>query len=318
MVSAYCMGDMSNESSAQQQFSGIDHPAGAAPGVRVTIVGAAVNVVLVVVKLIAGVLSGSQAIIADALHSASDLFTDLTTFLGLKMGRKAADSRHPYGHGRMETISAMVVGLVLVIVAVVIAYDAITTIHDGGEISRPGPLALIAAAGSILIKEWLYWYTRAVGHRLKSAVIVANAWHHRSDAFSSVAVLVGVGAVYLNPDWILADAYAALVVTFVVLHVGMKMVWVSLKELADTAPTSEVIERLITAASEVDGVRQIHDVRARLSGAQVLVEAHIVVDPNLSVREGHDIAAEVRRRMHLKVDDVAHVIIHVDPELKEG
>ncbi|MDH4157440.1 MAG: cation diffusion facilitator family transporter [candidate division Zixibacteria bacterium] len=285
-------------------------------GLRVTWIGLVVNVLLVVFKLWAGTISRSQALVADAVHSLSDIFSDVVVLLGLKWARKDEDDTHPYGHARIETISSMVVGLLLVLVGVGIAYKATMSIYNH-DVSRPGPIAIFAAATSILLKEAMFWYTRLVGMRLKSPLLIANAWHHRSDALSSVAVLLGVTAVYVNPNWHLADAYAALVVTFFIVKVGLNLTWLAFKELADTAPDEAIVARLTEDVRAVHGVRQVHDLRARHSGTQIFVELHIVVDPELTVREGHDIAREVKARLLAKFTEVTRVIIHVDPELQE-
>ena len=285
-------------------------------GLRVTWIGLVVNVLLVVFKLWAGTISRSQALVADAVHSLSDIFSDVVVLLGLKWARKDEDDTHPYGHARIETISSMVVGLLLVLVGVGIAYKATMSIYNH-DVSRPGPIAIFAAATSILLKEAMFWYTRLVGMRLKSPLLIANAWHHRSDALSSVAVLLGVTAVYVNPNWHLADAYAALVVTFFIVKVGLNLTWLAFKELADTAPDEAIVARLTEDVRAVHGVRQLHDLRARHSGTQIFVELHIVVDPELTVREGHDIAREVKARLLAKFTEVTRVIIHVDPELQE-
>jgi len=287
-----------------------------APGLKVTWVGSVVNVILVVFKLWAGFVSNSQALIADGFHSLTDLFSDFVVILGLRWGRKLEDEDHPYGHARIETISGMIVGMVLILVGLGITYSAISSIYYH-EPSRPSLFAIYAAAISIILKEGLYWYTIVVGKRLKSLVLIANAWHHRTDALSSVAVFIGVGATYVKPTWHMADSYAALVVTFFVIKVGLNLVWSAFKELSDAAPNREMLGQFIKRARQVEGVRQVHDMRARYSGSQIFVELHIVIDPNITVRQGHDIAREVKRRLVNEFADVTHVIIHVDPELKD-
>jgi cation diffusion facilitator family transporter len=284
-------------------------------GLRVTWVGLASNVFLVVFKLWAGLASGSQALVADGVHSLTDLFSDVVVLLGLKWGRAGEDADHPYGHARIETISGMIIGLVLIAVGLGIAYNAFETIYSH-RVARPGLFAIWAAAVSVVVKEALYWYTVTVGKRIKSVAVIANAWHHRTDAFSSIAVLIGVGATYINRAWHLADSIAALVVIFFVLRVGGKLVWSAFKELADTAPDRALLAKITEAAYRIEGVRQVHDLRARHSGSQIFVEIHIVVDPDLTVREGHAIAKQVKRTLLEDFRDVTRVITHVDPELK--
>ncbi len=287
-----------------------------ASGLRVTWAGMLVNVVLIIIKLWVGLLSKSQALIADGIHSFSDLFSDFVVIVGLKWGRKTEDEAHPFGHGRIETISSMIVGLLLFLVGVGIGYKALHSIYSHTA-SNPGWGAIGAAAFSIVLKEVLYWYTIAVGRRIKSSVIIGNAWHHRTDALTSVAVLIGVTATYVNPSWQMADSLAALVVTVFVLRVGVKLIWEALKELIDTAPEAKVIADFAEVAMGVDGVRQVHDIRARLSGSQIFVEMDIVVKPDLTVRQGHDVAVLVKRAIMERFADVTRVKIHVDPEIKE-
>lgn len=285
-------------------------------GLRVTWIGAAVNVLLVILKIVFGLAARSQALVADGVHSLSDLLSDLIVVLGLKFGRREADADHPYGHGRIETMAGMVVGLVLIGVAAFLAYQAVSGLYRN-EVYRPGGAAIVVAVVSILLKEAMYRYTMKVGSRIRSLALVGNAWHHRSDALSSVAVLIGVLAARLNPDWAIADVLAALVVTYFILRVGGKLVLAGAKEVVDTAPDRDVVRQLEHLANEVDGVEEAHDLKARYSGSDILVEIHIVVDPDLTVREGHLIADQVRFRLLEAVSEVSRVLVHVDPEPDE-
>ncbi len=284
-------------------------------GLNVTWIGAITNVVLVVSKILVGLAARSQALIADGVHSLSDLFSDFVVLIGLKLGRREEDENHPFGHARIETISSMIVGATLFVVGLSIAYNAVTAIYEHRE-STPGLLAIIVAFASIVLKEGMYWYTIKVGRRIKSLALIGNAWHHRSDAFTSVAVLIGVTAAYIKPSWYLADAYAALIVTIFILKVGIDLAWGAIKQVVDTAPDRKVLNQLVAIAGKVEGVWQVHDLRARYSGSQIFVEMHIVVDPELTVREGHKIAATVKYYLINEIADVTRVIIHVDPEIK--
>ncbi len=292
-----------------------DTSEGISSGIRATWAGMASNVVLIVFKLWAGFASNSQALIADGVHSISDLFSDFVVLLGLKWGRKGEDEDHPWGHARIETISSMVIGVMLLLIGLGIAWSSVSVVA-ANKVSKPGEFAIFAAAISIFLKEGLFWYTLMVGRRLKSQALIANAWHHRTDALSSVAVLIGVGAAYFNPDWYLADSLAALVVTVFVMKVGVDLVWSAFKELSDIAPDKDVIAGIIGVAGQVDGVHQVHDVRARYSGPQIFVELDIVVDADLTVRLGHDIAVTVKQAIMHAFPDITHVKIHVDPDLK--
>ena len=282
-------------------------------GLTVTRVGMLVNLALFVIKITAGWFGRSQALIADGVHSLSDLLSDVVVLLGLKWGRKEEDESHPFGHARIETIAGMFIGLVLIGTGVGLAYSSVSAISNRVE-SSPGLTAIIAALISIGLKEGLYWYTVKVGRRIKSLALIANAWHHRSDALSSIAVLVGVTAAYLSPAWAMADAYAALVVTFFVVKIGAGLIWSAAKEVIDTAPDQAAMDQVKETALRVPGVRQTHDIRARLSGGRIFAEIHIVVDPDLTVRAGHEIADAVKQSLLDNVAGMARIIVHVDPE----
>ncbi len=288
-----------------------------AAGLRVTWIGMVANILLVILKVWVGLISKSQALVADGIHSLSDLFSDVVVIFGLKLGRMEEDENHPYGHARIETAASMLVGIILFLVGLGIGYNAVLTIYHHEE-SHPGLPAIGAALLSIILKEGLYWYTVAVGRRIKSPALIGNAWHHRSDAFSSIAVLIGVGGAYLNPSWHMADAFAALIVTFFIIKVGGNLTWSAMKEVVDTAPDQKMQAWIEQTALEIHGVREVHDVRARHSGAQIFVELHIVVDPFLTVWDGHEIAATVKHTLLNNVSDVTRVIVHVDPVLKKS
>lgn len=284
-------------------------------GIRVTVYGLILNVGLTISKLWIGSIGQSQALIADGVHSFSDLLGDILVIFGLSVGHREPDENHPFGHGRIETVAAMAMGMLLLAVAAGIIVSAIKDILSE-QSSEASPAVMVVAILSILLKESMYQYTIRVGRRIKSLVIIGNAWHHRSDALSSVAVLIGVVAAYLRPEWHLADSLAALVVSIFIIRVGVSLVRQSLREVVDTSPDPEVVAKLVIKAESIEGVRQAHDIKARHSGSQILVEIHIVVDPELTVRRGHDIARTVKRSILNEVPDVSHVIVHVDPDLK--
>lgn len=284
-------------------------------GLRVTWVGVCANIILAVIKFYAGFVSQSQALIADGVHSISDLFSDFIVILGLKWGRKDEDDTHQFGHARIETLSSMIVGLILLIVGAVLIYNAVMSIYYHSE-TYPTIATISVAFMAIVIKEAMYWYTLIVGKRIKSLALLGNAWHHRTDAMSSIAVLLGITAAYINPEWHLGDIFAALIVTYFIFKVGGRLLWSGLKEIIDTAPDKEVVNQIFQFASTSPGVREVHDIRARYFGGQILVELHIVVDPTLSVFEGHEIAAAVKYTVLNCIEDVARVIVHVDPDIK--
>lgn len=285
---------------------------GGREGRKVTWLGVGVNALLVVSKLLAGIYGHSQALVADAAHSLSDFITDGVVLVGLKIGRSAPDRRHQFGHGRIETMAAFLVGVALLTAAVLLGHEALHDIATGAE-HHPTWLALVAAAFSIAAKEGLYRVTVVVGKRINSPAVVANAWHHRSDALSSVAVLLGVAGSIINPAWHSLDFWAALVVSLLIFKVGLEVLWGAVKEMADTAPGPEVMERISACALGVDGVRGIHDLKVRSSGGRHQMQLHIVVDGGLSVVEGHDIAKKVEFCLFDEIGGVGEVVVHVDP-----
>ncbi|MCJ7776546.1 MAG: cation diffusion facilitator family transporter [Desulfobulbaceae bacterium] len=296
-------------------MSQVDKKKGSA-GQRVTWVGAITNALLILCKFAAGIFGHSQALIADAVHSVSDLFTDVIVLFGLKIGRKEPDEAHPFGHARIETLASAVVGLALIATALYLGIDAASNIYRHSEY-HPTKLALIGAGLSIILKEALYHYTVRVGRRIRSQLIVANAWHHRSDALSSVAVFLGVTGALIRPSWHILDAFAALLVSFFIVKVGLDILGKSLREFTDTAPPPEVIDKISHCTKNVEGVLDTHDLKVRTSGGLYQMETHIVVDGQLTVTEGHRIAKAVESCLLEEVEDLARVIVHVDPAIEE-
>jgi cation diffusion facilitator family transporter len=281
-------------------------------GQRVTWVGAIANAFLIVLKFLAGTFGHSQALIADAIHSISDFFTDAVVLVGLKLGRKAPDADHHFGHARIETIASGIVGICLVVVAIFIGYDAARDIYYHTE-THPTWLAIAGAAFSILVKEFLYRYTVLIGRRIRSTAVVANAWHHRSDALSSIAVLIGVTAAQIKPGWHMLDAYAALLVSFFIMKVALDILRNALQEITDTAPEPEAIEIISRCIRGVPNVIEIHDLRARTIGGRYELSVHVVVDPDLTVIEGHNTAQEVERCLLDEIEDLGKITVHIDP-----
>ena len=263
-----------------------------------------------------GVFGQSQALIADAVHSVSDLFTDVVVLLGLKIGRKGPDQEHPYGHGRIETLASAIVGMALIATALYLGIQASFSIYSHTEY-HPTLLALFTAAASMILKEVLYRYTVRVGRRIRSPLIVANAWHHRSDALSSVAVLLGVTGAHIKPTWHILDSYAALLVSFFIIKVGLQTLIKALLEFIDTAPSPKILDQVTQCAMSVEGVMDIHDLRARTTGGSYQMEAHIVVDGRMTVIEGHRIAKAVEKCLLEEVDGIDRVTVHVDPKIEE-
>jgi len=285
-------------------------------GRKVTWIGAIANTLLIGCKFAAGIFGHSQALIADAVHSVSDLFTDIIVLLGLKIGKKAPDEEHHFGHARIETLASAIVGLSLIATAIYLGIEAGLNIYRHTEY-HPTKLALIGAGVSIAVKEALYHYTVRVGRRIKSQLIVSNAWHHRSDSLSSVAVLIGVTGALIKPSWHILDAFAALLVSFFIVKVGLEILGKSLREFTDTAPSPEIIDNITHCTKNVEGVLDTHDLKIRTSGGLYQMETHIVVDGQLTVTEGHRIAKAVERCLIEEVEDLERVIVHVDPAVED-
>ena len=279
---------------------------------KVTLIGAAIDFALGVAKVVVGVIGNSQALIADGIHSFSDLVTDGLVLFAVKHGSREADEKHPYGHGRIETLTTVVLGVALIAVAIGIAYDAGLRLMHPELLPHPGWLALSVATISVVAKEGIYHYTLRTAEKFNSNLLRANAWHSRSDAISSVIVMVGVmgsmgGLVYL-------DAVAAIGVGIMVGKIGVDLAWHSIQELIDTAMEPEQIEQITTAIQSVDGVQALHMLRTRRMGSNGLVDVHILVNPKISVSEGHRISDTVRAQIIRDVDDVTDVMVHIDPE----
>lgn len=279
----------------------------------VTIIGAVMNGVLILLKFFSGIFGHSQALIADAVHSVSDLFTDAVVLFGIKLGRREPDESHPFGHARIETLASAFVGFALIVTAVLLGVDAAQNIYNKTEY-HPKGLALIGAAISIAVKEGLYHYTVYTGRRIKSDLVIANAWHHRSDALSSVAVLLGVAGTLLKPSWHVLDSYAALLVSFFIVKVGLDIFKNTLREFVDTAPHPDVLKTINTCIRNVEGVIDTHDIKVRTSGGLYQMETHIVVDGALTVVEGHRIAKSVENCLIEEISGLGQVIVHVDPK----
>lgn len=279
---------------------------------RVTLVGAVINAVLAIIKVMFGYLAHSQALIADGLHSISDLASDFLLLFAAKHASRDADEEHPYGHGRIETLFGIVQGSILGVFALGIAYDAGQRLFDPARLLQPEPVALMIALVSVLAKEGLYHYTIRAARKLRSNMLRGNAWDHRSDAISSIIVMVGVAGTLAGLPYL--DALAAIGVALMILKISWALIWQSVRELIDTALDAEKVEKIRGKIMHVGGVERVHMLRTRTSGRDALVDVHIQVDPALSVSEGHHIGEKVRDDLIAEIEEVADVTVHIDPE----
>lgn len=279
---------------------------------RITLWGVAVNLFLAIIKIIGGTLGQSQALLADGIHSLSDLASDAMVLLAVKHAGEDADEDHPYGHARYETLATVALGILLIVVAIGIAYKAVLRLESPDEIAIPALFTLAIAAISIFSNEWLYHATRRVALRIRSPMLEANAWHHRSDAISSIVVLIGIGAAYAG--YPLLDAVAAILVALMIAKIGLDLSRQSVQELVDTALEPEMVEQIKQTILSIDDVRELHLLRTRRMGHNALVDVHIQVSPKLSVSEGHHITESVEQALCDKFDEINDVTVHIDPE----
>ena len=283
--------------------------------VKVTLIGSVIDLLLGVFKILFGFMSQSQALIADGIHSLSDLATDAIVLYAAKHAHTEADEEHPYGHGRFETVATVGLGIALFAVAIGIGIDATLRLFNPEKLLIPSMGALIVAAISIVSKEAIYHYTMHYARKYKSNMLRANAWHSRSDAISSVVVLVGVAG-SMAGLWYL-DAIAAIGVALMIAKIGWDLAWHSIRELVDTALEAERVEAIRQTILDVDGVVSLHVLRTRRMAGEALVDVHIQVDPHISVSEGHYVSETVRARVIKEIEEVADVMVHIDPENDE-
>lgn len=283
---------------------------------KVTIIGSVLDLALAVAKLIVGFAAHSQSLIADGIHSLSDLGTDFIVIYAAKEANKEADEEHPYGHGRIETAATVALGAALLIIGGGIAFDAIHSLLNPDRLSAPGYLALVIAAISVLSKEAIYHYTLHVAKKLHSDMLRANAWHSRTDAASSVVVMIGVGASMLGLPAM--DSIAAIIVALIIIKIAWDLTWSSISELIDTALDKDKVETLRQLILGVDGVKNLHMLRTRRMGGEALADVHIQVNPRISVSEGHQIGEAVRTELIEKVRELNDVTVHIDPEDDES
>jgi len=279
---------------------------------KVTLVGAVMNLVLAAGKVLFGFVAQSQALIADGIHSLSDLLSDALVYYAAGHASHGPDSEHPYGHGRFETAATLGLGILLVLAAVGIGWDAVERLFTPEALWHPGALALVVALLSIIVKEWLYHYTLRAARRVRSDMLRANAWHHRSDAVSSVVVLIGVGGTMAGLPYL--DAIGAIVVAVMIAHIGWELGLPAFHELVDAGLNEERVRKIREIIIGIGGVRAIHMLRTRSLGGRASVDVHVLVEPWLSVSEGHMISQKVMDSLLEKVDEVSDVTVHIDPE----
>jgi cation diffusion facilitator family transporter len=286
---------------------------------RVTYLGIAGNIVLAVVKAVVGLTAGSMALVADSIHSLSDLVTDVALLLGVHFGSKEPDPKHPYGHGRIETFSEAFIAVALIIVGGVLiqrASVAIARMHSG-QIARGdiGWAVAWAALLSIAVKEALYWMTRKVAVKTNSSALYANAWHHRSDALSSIAVVIGFISIKLGYEH--GDQIATIVVGLLIILVGVRILVGCFEEFAERAADSATVEKIEQIIGSEPRIRQWHKLRTRNVGREIFIDLHILVDPQLNITAAHEIASALEEAMHARLSRPVNITVHVEPDRPE-
>ena len=284
---------------------------------RVTLAGSAVNVVLLVFKFVAGFLGGSAAMIADAVHSLSDFITDVIVLLFVKLSAKPEDSDHDYGHGKYETLATSLIGLALMFVGVMIMHNGVCSIASaimGNPLPQPGMIALAAALVSIALKEWAYRFTVKVGRKCESQAVIANAWHHRSDALSSIGTAVGIGgAILLGEKWAVLDPIAAVVVSVFIIRTAWQLTKQSAGELLEQSLPADMEREIVDIVAREPMTNEVHDLRTRRIGSHIAIEMHLRMPGDISLYESHQHATNIEQKLRKRFGASTHIGLHVEP-----
>ena len=285
---------------------------------KVTLIGGVVNVVLLLFKFVAGIVGHSAAMVADAVHSLSDFVTDVIVLVFVHISGKPQDKSHDYGHGKYETLAMTLIGIALLVVAIGILYSGATKIYawkNGEQLEAPGLLALWAALLSVLLKEGVYQYSMVKARKLNSQVVAANAWHHRSDALSSIGTAVGIGgAIFLGQRWTVLDPIASVVVGAFIVKVAVDLLRDGIGDLMEHSLPDEIEEEMLRMVGELPGVVNPHDLRTRRIGNHYAIELHILMDGDISLREAHNKASEVEDLLRARYGEETHIAVHVEPK----
>lgn len=288
---------------------------------RVTLTGSVVNFILLIIKFAAGIFGHSAAMIADAVHSLSDFLTDIVVILFVRISSRPADANHDYGHGKYETIATSVIGMVLLAVAITIGWNGIEKIIyviKGNKLQAPELIALVAAVASILLKEWIFRMTRKVAIEIDSKVLEANAWHHRSDALSSVGTTIGIGAaVLLGNNWAILDPIAAVIVSILIIGTSLKLLRQASGELLEESLPKETVEKIMSIVYQDTLVSDIHNLHTRRIGSRIAIEMHLRLPGNITIEESHKHASAIERRLREEFGQSTHIMLHIEPVKKQ-
>lgn len=285
---------------------------------RVTIWGSIINVVLLILKFAAGIFGHSAAMIADAIHSLTDFATDAVVLVCVTLGSKPVDKSHDYGHGKFETLATAVIALALLAVGVMICYSGVVKIYGvmvlGETLEQPGMVALIAAVVSIVLKEWAFRFTASVGRRCDSQAVMANAWHHRSDALSSVGTMFGIGgAIFLGPRWAVLDPLAAIVVSVFIVRASLGLIKQAVDELTDASLPEATENEIMEIAGKEEGVQEIHNLRTRRIGNSIAIDMHVRMLGSTTLFDAHQRATNIEHRLKDRYGKGTYVNVHLEP-----
>lgn len=284
---------------------------------RVTMAGAVANCLLTIVKVAAGIVGNSAAMVADGVHSLTDLISDFIVMVFVKISSKDSDTDHGYGHGKYETLATLIVSAMLLVVGAKLLYDGATAIYGhlhGDHLETPGMITLYMALLSIITKEILYRVTFRVGRKEESYAVMANAWHHRTDAISSVGSMVGIaGAIFLGDNWIILDPLAACIISFFIFMVSVKMAIGAVNELMEASLPVEEVKDINDIFMSVDGIEDVHELKTRRNGRSVIIDAHIVVNPHISVLVAHEMTIKAENSLRERFGSESQIYIHVEP-----
>lgn len=282
---------------------------------RVSAVSIAVNIALSVMKLLAGIIAHSGAMVSDAVHSASDVFSTFVVIIGVHAASKDADEEHPYGHERMECVAAIILAVVLFATGAAIGYNGLNQLRDGNykNIAVPGVLALVAAIVSIVTKEWMYWYTIIAAKKINSGALKADAWHHRSDALSSIGALIGIGGARMGYPFM--DSVASVVICIFIIKAAYDIFKDAIDKMLDTSCDKDTVKKLRKVIESQDGVLGISKLATRIFGSKIYVDVEIEADGNMRLKDAHDIAENVHDAIEDKFENVKHCMVHVNPKV---
>ena len=285
---------------------------------KITIIGSISNAGLVLIKFLAGIFGNSSALIADAVHSLSDFLTDLVVLVFVKLSAKPKDENHSYGHGKFETLTTLIIGITLLVVGFGICWEGVRKIYDvitGIGIKTPDKIAFYVAVISIITKEILFRYTKKVGKEVKSDLVIANAWHHRSDSFSSIGTAIGIGgAAFLGDKWVVLDPIAAVIVSFFIISVSFKLINPSINELLEKSLPEDTQNEIIEIINNIPEIEDPHNLKTRKLGNDYAIELHVRVDPKMSVEKAHQYSREIENLLRDKYGKKTHVAIHIEPK----